>query len=82
MEAEQIDEEILRQLRQRGPGKSICPSEVARSLFAHDTWRKKMDLVRERARGLARTGILRITQGERILDPEKEFRGPIRLRFR
>lgn len=81
MVSEQVDKEIFRQLRQRDPGKSICPSEVARALFADDNWREKMSLVRERACILAHNGALRITQGERTLNPKQEFRGPIRLRL-
>ncbi|MEM6424680.1 MAG: DUF3253 domain-containing protein [Cyanobacteria bacterium P01_D01_bin.128] len=44
--AAQIRREILAQVRQRGLHKTICPSEVARSLSAHH-WRDLMPQVRD-----------------------------------
>lgn len=69
---------ILRLLDARTDA-SICPSEVARAEYPND-WRKHMDDVREAARHLARRGLLTITQRGKRLDPERAFRGPIRLR--
>jgi Protein of unknown function (DUF3253). len=70
---------ILTLLKKRGPGKSICPSEVARKLYP-DNWREKMENVRSTARIMAKGGELRITQRDKELDPDK-IKGPIRLRF-
>ena len=71
-----IAAEIGRALAQRGVGKSICPSEVARAL-APD-WRPLMDHVRRIA---ARMDDVRATQGTAEVDPVAA-RGPIRLRAR
>lgn len=77
MSAPDLERAILDLLEQRGPGKTICPSEAARKAYP-DKWREKMDDVREAAVSLAeaeRIGILK--KGEPV-DP-KDFRGAIRL---
>lgn len=75
-----LDTAILAHLTARGPGKSICPSEVARAQ-APANWRAHMPAVRDAARQLARDGRLRVTQGQRDLDPAEAWTGPIRLRL-
>lgn len=70
---------ILAHLTARGPDKSVCLSEVARA-HVPDDWRAHMPAVREAARGLAREGRLRVTQGERELDPNESWVGPVRFR--
>ncbi|MEM9287212.1 MAG: DUF3253 domain-containing protein [Pseudomonadota bacterium] len=73
-------EAILALLARRAPGKTICPSEAARTL-APDGWREQMDVVRQAAATLEAQGIIDICQGgESIL--LSEARGPIRLRLR
>ena len=68
-------------LAQRSQGGSICPSEVARALgTGHDDWRGLMAPVRAEAQRLARAGVLLITQGPDVLDPDGPLKGPIRLR--
>ncbi len=74
-----LEDAILRLLGERGPGKSICPSEAARAVGA-DGWRELMEPARCAARRLAHRDRLRITQGGREVDPA-EFRGAIRLRL-
>ncbi len=78
---ETIDEAILRLTTARGPGKTACPSEVAR-LLAPDGWRPLMEPIRKRARVLAGRGQIDITQGGEVVDAAGGFRGPIRLRVR
>ena len=56
----------------RGPGKTFCPSEVARNLAAD--WRPLMPEVRR----VAATLPLRATRAGRTVDP-RDARGPIRL---
>ncbi len=75
-----IREAIHDLLQQRGTGKSICPSEVARRLWPED-WRIHMEQVRAQARQMASEKEIIITQGQTILDPEANFKGPIRLRW-
>ncbi|WET80991.1 DUF3253 domain-containing protein [Amycolatopsis sp. QT-25] len=63
----------------RGEGGSTCPSDAARALA--DEWRPLMPRARELARELARAGEVRLTQGDRSLDPDGEWAGPIRIRL-
>jgi hypothetical protein len=74
-----IKDEILRQIAQRGAGKTICPSEVARAFSDDDaSWRALMPTVREVAYGLADEGRLVITKkGAPVTTIEAV--GPIRL---
>lgn len=79
---EAIEQEILRQTTERGPGKSICPSEVARALAPEeDAWRRLMGPVRAAAIRLARQGKVEVLRKGKPVDPEAEIRGVIRLRI-
>ena len=71
-----IAAEILARVAARGPGRSICPSEVARALSPD--WRSLMEAVRDEARRLAAEGRIEITQRGARVDPASA-RGPIRL---
>ena len=73
-----IQDEILRQLAGREPGKSICPSEVARALRP-EAWQPLMGPVRQAAVALAREGRLEVLRKGRPAALE-ELRGVIRLR--
>ena len=66
---------------ERGPSKSICPSDAARAVGG-ERWRDLMDDARDCARELAREGAVVITQGDDVLDPDATWRGPIRIRAR
>jgi hypothetical protein len=70
---------ILEMARERGPSSSICPSDAARAV-GDDGWRDLMDQAREIARDLAREGRVEITQRGSVLDPDADWRGPIRIR--
>ncbi|WP_348751895.1 DUF3253 domain-containing protein [uncultured Aquincola sp.] len=75
----QIEETIFRLLAARQPGKTICPSEVARALVADEAgWRALMPDVRRVAQGLANAGRLRVTRGGVDVDVLKEG-GAVRL---
>lgn len=69
---------ILALLAERTRGRTICPSEVARAVEP-DGWRAYMEEVRDAARALARQGRVVLRQKGSTLDPEKPFRGPIRI---
>lgn len=45
-----------------------------------DNWRELMDATRDLARELARSGDVVITQKGEELDPDAQWRGPIRIR--
>ena len=65
----------------RGPHKSVCPSEVARSLATDETaWRALMPDIRRIAARLADQGRIEVTQRGAVMDP-RSARGAIRLRL-
>jgi hypothetical protein len=72
---------ILELARDRGPVKTICPSDAARAVGG-EHWRDLMDDARDIARELARQGDVEVTQGGEVLDPDATWRGPIRIRAR
>ncbi|MEO0829247.1 MAG: DUF3253 domain-containing protein [Pseudomonadota bacterium] len=67
---------LLAMAKTRGPGRTFCPSEVARGLFLE--WRLEMDRVRRVAKELERLGQLQATQGG-VAVSLSSARGPIRL---
>jgi hypothetical protein len=73
-----IEATLLRLARERGPSKSICPSEVARDLASD--WRPLMEAVRRTAVRLAATGRIEILRQGKAIVPA-EIRGAIRLRI-
>jgi hypothetical protein len=76
-----LREAILTLAMQRGPSKTICPSDAARAVGG-EQWRDLMDQVRDVARDLARKGEVEITQGGDVVGPNETWRGPIRIRAR
>jgi hypothetical protein len=79
LDAAKIEQTILALLEQRAEGKTICPSEAARSLAPED-WRPLMDPVREVAYAMADDGRVEVTQKGEVVDG-RTARGPIRLRL-
>jgi hypothetical protein len=75
--AEALATEILRQAAERGAGRSICPSEVARALGGED-WHPLMTPVRQAATALAQQGRLLILRKGKPVAPEG-VKGVIRL---
>lgn len=83
-----IEAQLLDLLKQRGPDKTICPSEVARAVFERsrpadgrdtgDGWRALMDPVRRVADRLVAAGDVVVTQRGRVVDATTA-EGPIRL---
>lgn len=72
----EIEEIIISLVRDRGTGRSICPSEVARA--CRDEWRDLMPVVREVAAKLQEENQIQVTQrGETV--QMKNVDGPIRL---
>lgn len=70
---------ILRLCTERGAGKTICPSEVARSLTEdEDAWRAMMPEIRRVAGALAEEGRIAVTQRGSPVDAVTA-RGAIRL---
>ena len=74
-----LEAAILDLLSHRGPGKTICPSEAARSVDpAH--WEELMEKARKAAVRLAEKGSIVITQRGKVIDPAR-IKGPIRLKI-
>ena len=69
---------ILTMTAERAP-RTICPSDAARAVDP-DHWRDLMETTRDVARELARSGDVVITQKGEELDPDAQWRGPIRIR--
>jgi len=74
-----IRETILDVATARGPGKTTCPSEIARMLFPSD-WRTHMDSVRDVAIDLHLQGKVVITQQGMPVDV-CHIKGPIRIKI-
>lgn len=66
-------------LRARPESSSICPSDAAR-IAGGRSWRAFLPQAREVARDAARAGEIIITQRGKELDPNADWRGPVRLR--
>lgn len=77
---ERIEAELLRLVEERGPGKTICPSEVARSLGGSDPdkWGRLMQPIRRSAVRLTKEGRVRILRKGKPVDPD-DFKGVYRI---
>jgi hypothetical protein len=76
---QEIEATILALVEERGPDKSVCPSEAARALAP--VWQTLMGPVRRVAIALAHAGRIHILRKGKPVDPA-ETRGVIRLRLR
>lgn len=72
-----LKEKIIKLLKERDFGKTICPSEILHSDLKKN--KKEMEQVRMAARLLVHEGRIEITQKGKVVDP-CSFKGPIRLR--
>jgi hypothetical protein len=71
--------EILRLVTERGPGKTICPTEAARALAREgEDFRRQLSGVRAAAISLVKAERLIITRKGKPVDPD-DFRGVYRL---
>lgn len=75
---ENLDRVLTRLLAERGAGKTVCPSEVARAVGG-EQWRDLMEPARSAARRAVARGDAEITQQGRVVDPSTA-KGPIRIR--
>jgi hypothetical protein len=75
-----IEAAIMRLLAERGPDRTLSPTEVARALVGGDPqrWGPLMQPVRRSAVGLARQGRLVILRKGKPVDPA-DFKGVYRL---
>ena len=78
---EALEQLICALLKERGHGKTICPSEAARRHFGDAGLKpERMEQTRRAARRLVAAGVIEIMQRGHIVDPSTA-RGPIRLRL-
>jgi Protein of unknown function (DUF3253) len=79
-DAQKIETVLLRLLAERGPGKTLDPTEAARALGgAHpDLWGPLMQPIRKVAVALAEQGRLVILRKGKPADP-RDFKGVYRL---
>jgi hypothetical protein len=77
----EIKEELMKLIRERGADKSICPSEVARSL-RETNWRALMDTIRDVTADLQTKDRVRVTQGNRRNVDPRHAEGPIRIHLK
>lgn len=77
---DELERTILDLVAERGPGKTICPSEAARSLAGKDpeAWSRLMPNVRRAAVRLMKAGQVEIRRKGRAVDPD-DFRGIYRI---
>ena len=79
----ELEAAILSLLADRGPQKTICPSEAAKLVGGTNSlhnWQSLMEPARQASRRLVAQGRIVITQKGRVVDPGST-RGPIRLRL-
>lgn len=72
-----LERDILDALAARAREATVCPSELARARW--EDWRPHMEELRCAARRLVAAGLVELTQGGAVVDPDRA-RGPIRLR--
>lgn len=80
MDQKLIKKAILQMAAQRGPDKTICPSEVAKNLFP-ENWRNQMQNIRDAAFELQVENQVQILQKGKLVDIETS-KGPIRIRVK
>lgn len=74
----ELDRTLMSLLAERGPAKTVCPSEVARAVGG-EQWRDLMEPARSAARRAVARGDAEITQRGKVVDPSTA-KGPIRIR--
>lgn len=79
---QELEAAMLRLVAERGPDKTVCPSEAARAVGGDhpDGWGPLMQPARKVAVRLMKEGRLVITRKGRPVDPD-DFRGVYRLRL-
>ena len=76
--APRVRDWLLQLTQERGPDKTICPSEVAQMASPHD-WRELMPVVRAEAIRLCKEGKVVFMQRGEMVD-RQQLVGPFRLR--
>lgn len=78
-----LDALALRLATDRGAGKTICPTEVAKAAAAADglegdRWRRLLPAVKDAAARLAKTGAVAVYRKGKPVDPD-DFKGVYRI---
>jgi hypothetical protein len=77
---DRVEAAILALAGHRAPAGSICPSDAARAVGG-GSWRRLVPVAQDAARRLAQAGDVVVTQRGEPLDPQGEWKGPIRIRL-
>ena len=77
--ASDIEDTILAQLAEAGPGKSIDPMNVAKAVQP-ERWQRLLPTIKREAVMLARQGVIVILRHNKPADPA-DFRGVYRIRL-
>ncbi|RFC65119.1 DUF3253 domain-containing protein [Fulvimarina endophytica] len=80
IDSDEIARTILTLCAERGPDKTVCPSEVARAIAGSDEkrWRRLMPTIRHQSIRLADKARIVIRRKGRVVDPHA-FKGIYRL---
>jgi len=79
-DTEKIRQTILALVEERGPDKTICPSEVAKALEPEEKlWRRLLKPIRREAFNLAREDQIVVKRKGKPQNPFEEIKGVIRL---
>lgn len=79
--SETIEDLVLRLVRERGAGKTICPTEAAKAAAeqrGEDDWQSRLPGVRDAAVRLATRGAAAIYRKGKPVDPD-DFKGVYRI---
>lgn len=79
--SETIEDLVLRLARERGAGKTICPTEAAKAVAeqrGEEDWRARLPNVKAAATRLAKRGGVAIYRKGKPVDPE-DFKGIYRI---
>lgn len=83
MTIDPAEQAILNTFKSGGVGKSICPTQAARTLAGNpddESWRRSLAPVKLAAQRLARAGQIEILRKGKVIDPEI-LHGVIRFRL-
>lgn len=77
---ETIQAKIMQVLQEAGTGKSICPTQIAKSLYPDDPkWNRHVREVRREAINMAKEQKITILRKGKPTDPNEDIKGVIRL---
>ena len=81
MDKDKLRNAILEETEKCEPGRSICPSQVAKAIEPDERlWRRELRKIRHVATEMAQNGEIEILRKGKPQDPHGEIKGVLRLR--